>query len=106
MSNKDHLEAEFEALNQLYRKGQISPDDYYKCLVALAWEYIAANDLSQAVTLLNIPSKEYYALVQRRQMEADASFYEISLDVANALVERGIVNLRSDIKPNQAPALA
>lgn len=104
--SREQLQEEFQALNDLYRQGVLTANIYYKCLVCLAWEHLSEDEVSQAVSLLNIPPKEYYTDVQPEQMLADAAYFEVALDVANALVDRWLVSLDSGLAPNQRPASA
>lgn len=89
---KDKLLKMEQAVKAMYMDGHLEAALYYKCLVALAYNYAVELDLTGALTLLMKCSHDYFAKVQGQQMGQDPQFYAVSVSLATLLVQLGVVD--------------
>jgi hypothetical protein len=98
------------ALRSMLRGNTVTEDQYHKLLVNIANEYALLDDLPEAVSLLQSMPMSYFDSVQAVQMAEDATFRQVCWDLAEKLLDAGIVELTpapDDLTPapTQKPGL-
>jgi hypothetical protein len=100
--NYEDTESCYKALKDLYVTGQLNPDDYYKGVVAVAYQFAQRGEVSRAMELLLVPPEDYYRNSQLDQMRIDADYREVVVQFAHWIA----TNCDEFIKPNMPSALA
>jgi hypothetical protein len=103
---RKRLDDTYAAMRDMFSKGQIEANTYYKTLVCIAYEYAMDEELDVAVSLLDECAVGYFGAPIMEQMDADPAFLEVATVLANALVEHGVVSLAPSAESTQTPAEA
>jgi hypothetical protein len=103
--SKEKVTAALKLVTDLRKSGGMEDDIYHKCLVCLAQEYSALDDMSSANYLISKVPHEYYETVQLKQMEEDKSYEEVVILLAYSLIQHGYVDGVDDVfRPTQTGA--
>jgi hypothetical protein len=96
------------ALTSMYREKQLEANLYYKCLVALAYEFSIGDKHLRAATLAQGIPLEYFRDVQRQQMQEDPNYAYVAYTLALNLLQQGFVHIGAGptLSPTMAPASA
>lgn len=82
------LEDVATALRRMHFEGTIPEGDYFKGLLGIANEWMHRGDLQEASRLVCLVSSNYLTLVLPAQMEADATFKKVGIELACGLACR------------------
>lgn len=96
MSAKENVDQHLLALKTLKAEGKLDDSSFYKMVVCLSSEYIAAGEPHSALALLQSIPKGYYEEVQRQQMLEDSEYAEVAVEIAKRLVEAGVVSIEEE----------
>ena len=100
MQDYSNDEKVFLALRDLFERGKLAADDYYKGLVALAHSMVLSGQVARAMDILLIPTQDYYEIRQLEQIQQDPDYRVVVVEFARWMLEQTFTNL----KPNMSPA--
>ena len=83
--DKDKIDEALMALRAMLRGGSITDDVYNKAAVKLAYDYALAQEMGEALAILNSLPLEYYQNVQEVQMREDPDFAKICTSFSELL---------------------
>jgi hypothetical protein len=110
VSPDDHkhknLQSIIKALGDLRRNQQIAADDYFKGMVATAYEYVMLGEHLRAYGIVQEIPLGYFQQVQPDQMIQDGNFAYVSYSLALALVKNGYIHMGSNPVTNVPPGVA
>lgn len=108
---ESEVEAYLASVESMKTKGQLGDEDYFKCLVSLAWEFLNCGGQGErrAYSLLNKVGPDYFLPggVCTKQGLEDAAYGVLLVKMAFKLLQYGLVGGDENIygatqKPGQA----
>lgn len=101
---QQQVEKSLAAVTQMYRDKQLPAEQYYKCVLCLAYEFSSGDDHLRAASMAQTIPLEYYRETQRQQMIEDPNFAYISYTLALNLFQAGLVHLGGATPSSTMPA--
>ena len=89
----------YSAIREMRKQGQIDDAQLYKMTVSLAYEFSVIGEMESAVSMLQGIPVEYFKNTQQQQMDQDGTYRQVATELAQKLVDSGIVSL------NKMPAV-
>lgn len=94
-ATEQEVQAYLDSVESMWAKKQITLEDYQKCLVSLAWEFMSAGGQGErrAYSLLNRVGDKYFEPggTCYRQAAEDAVFGVVIIKLAFKLLQYGLV---------------
>lgn len=100
------VEESISAVTKMYRDKILPEEDYYRCMVSLAYEYAIGDKVLQAASIAQGIPRDYYQKVQHQQMLEDPNYAYISYSLALALFQAGYVHIGEIPAPTMGAATA
>lgn len=102
---KKLLEQSENEIISLHENHLLTNEEFYKCIIGLAYEYAIEKSFSKCIKLLKKCDPEYFTGKMKEEMLEDEKFYKVGEILAKSLVDANIVNLM-EFNFNKAPAKA
>lgn len=104
---KEQIDGAVKQIEMMHDQGALGSEAYYKCLVSLAYEYVCADDLQEALKQLSRVPGSYYQDVQLRHMREDSMYRDLVVLLSYKLIQLGVVEGTEELViPTMAPARA
>lgn len=87
---KSDLERAEAHIMGLKDKGLLPDENYYKCMVSLAYEYAIDGNMDKVKSMLAPIPADYYNTTMQQQMQDDPDFMDVASGVAQAIVDHGL----------------
>lgn len=96
MSVRAEIDERYAVAKEIFRRGDMAPEAYMRCLITFAYEHVEAGSFEDARMLLNECTDGYFERILPTQMEQDPHFAEQALLLAQKLRERGVVQVSEE----------
>src|SRR5882757_11095389 len=89
--SQSEVDGALQSVEKMYSENAFDSDTYYKCLIALASEYLCTlHDTEKCLILLNKCPNTYFDSVLYPQLREDSMFLEAFLDMSHRLDKLGM----------------
>lgn len=107
LRDKREIDSALKTIEEIYKKGAMGADMYYKCIVSLAFEYACADEQQECLVQLTRVPVTYYQNTQPGHMRDDRLYAELVVLLSYKLIQMGVVEGSEQIvTPTMAPARA